>query len=55
MLRQQMSATGMLRATMPADAGSHSPASAPTRSMSRAIPVNPLESRPAGLTNAEMA
>ena len=30
MLRQQMSATGMLRATMPADAGSHSPASAPT-------------------------
>ena len=51
---QQMSATGMFSATMPTKVGKEKPNSEVMRSMRMATPVNPLESRFAGFTNAWM-
>ena len=52
MLFQQRSATGMLSTTMPTKVGKEKPKSDVMRSMRIARPVNPLESRFAGFTNA---
>ena len=52
--RQHISATGMLRASMPSCVGNEKPTSEVMRSMRMATPVKPEESRPAGLMNAWM-